>query len=71
MRSGTYTFAEPFDRGLGAGGVAVRALLSVWDKRGLVAFAEGLVSLGVDLVASVEYWRKAIAERGLAGEAAR
>ncbi|HUD68665.1 MAG TPA: bifunctional phosphoribosylaminoimidazolecarboxamide formyltransferase/IMP cyclohydrolase PurH, partial [Acidimicrobiales bacterium] len=30
----------------------MRALLSVWDKRGLVAFAEGLVSLGVDLVAS-------------------
>jgi phosphoribosylaminoimidazolecarboxamide formyltransferase/IMP cyclohydrolase len=30
----------------------VRALLSVWDKRGLVAFAEGLADLGVELVAS-------------------
>jgi len=30
----------------------MRALLSVWDKTGLVEFAAGLVALGVDLVAS-------------------
>jgi phosphoribosylaminoimidazolecarboxamide formyltransferase/IMP cyclohydrolase len=30
----------------------MRALLSVYDKTGLVAFAEGLVALGVELVAS-------------------
>ena len=29
-----------------------RALLSAWDKTGLAAFAEGLASLGVELVAS-------------------
>ena len=30
----------------------MRALLSVWDKRGLVELAEGLAALGVELVAS-------------------
>jgi len=30
----------------------MRALVSVWDKTGLVAFAEGLTGLGVELVAS-------------------
>jgi phosphoribosylaminoimidazolecarboxamide formyltransferase/IMP cyclohydrolase len=30
----------------------MRALLSVWDKRGLVGFAEGLAALDVELVAS-------------------
>ena len=30
----------------------MRALLSVWDKRGLVTLAEGLAALGVELVAS-------------------
>ncbi len=30
----------------------MRALLSVWDKTGLVEFASGLAALGVDLVAS-------------------
>ena len=30
----------------------MRALLSVWDKRGLVPFAGGLAALGVELVAS-------------------
>ena len=30
----------------------MRALLSVWDKTGLVTFATGLVNLGVELVAS-------------------
>jgi len=29
-----------------------RALLSAWDKSGLVEFAQGLQDLGVDLVAS-------------------
>ena len=29
-----------------------RALLSAWDKTGLAAFAEGLASLGAELVAS-------------------
>jgi len=30
----------------------VRALISVYDKRGLVPFARGLADLGVELVAS-------------------
>ncbi|MHB8827551.1 MAG: bifunctional phosphoribosylaminoimidazolecarboxamide formyltransferase/IMP cyclohydrolase [Acidimicrobiales bacterium] len=30
----------------------MRALLSVWDKTGLIEFAQGLVDLGVELVAS-------------------
>jgi len=30
----------------------MRALLSVWDKTGLVEFASGLAALGVELIAS-------------------
>ena len=30
----------------------MRALLSVWDKTGLIELAQGLEALGVDLVAS-------------------
>ncbi|HQT99931.1 MAG TPA: bifunctional phosphoribosylaminoimidazolecarboxamide formyltransferase/IMP cyclohydrolase PurH, partial [Acidimicrobiales bacterium] len=30
----------------------MRALLSVWDKTGVVALAQGLCELGVELVAS-------------------
>ena len=43
----------------------MRALLSVYDKTGLEAFASGLVSLGVELVASGKT-AKALAEAGIA-----
>ncbi len=33
-------------------GVLVRALLSVWDKSGLVPFAQGLANLGIELISS-------------------
>ncbi len=38
----------PHEKGRGI----MRALLSVWDKTGLAAFAQGLVSLGFDLVST-------------------
>ncbi len=43
----------------------MRALLSVYDKTGLVAFAEGLAALGVELVASGGT-SKALEEAGIA-----
>jgi phosphoribosylaminoimidazolecarboxamide formyltransferase/IMP cyclohydrolase len=43
----------------------MRALLSVYDKTGLVAFAEGLAGLGVELVASGNTAR-ALADAGIA-----
>ncbi len=47
------------------GGGPVRALLSVYDKTGLVAFAGGLADLGVELVASGNTAR-ALGEAGIA-----